>query len=143
MNTEKAVARLTEVIRRKHLALATERSYCAWLRRYCDNLKKFPTQLSSEQKLERFLNALAQENVAGAPKIKPFARLTLEGVWRCLNSIVVASERCADFEPQARHYTKLRHCKNQGGVVICGWVENQRSKDARSAVGALRTAALL
>jgi len=27
MNTEKALARLTEVIRRKHLALATERSY--------------------------------------------------------------------------------------------------------------------
>ena len=72
MNTEKAVARLTEVIRRKHLALATERSYCAWLRRYCDNLKKFPTQLSSEQKLERFLNALAQGNVAASTQNQAF-----------------------------------------------------------------------
>ncbi len=64
MNTEKALARLAEVIRRKHLALATERSYCAWLGRYCDSLKWLPTHLSSEQKLKRFLNTLAQENVA-------------------------------------------------------------------------------
>jgi hypothetical protein len=50
MNTEKALARLAEVIRRKHLALATERSYCAWFRRYYDNLKGFPAHMSSEQK---------------------------------------------------------------------------------------------
>jgi site-specific recombinase XerD len=72
MNIEKAVARLTEVIRRKHLALATERSYCAWLRRYCDNLKRLPSHLSSEQKLERFLNALAQENVAASTQNQAF-----------------------------------------------------------------------
>jgi integron integrase len=72
MNTEKAVARLTEVIRRKHLTLATERSYCAWLRRYCDSLKGLPAHLSSEQKLERFLNALAQENVAASTQNQAF-----------------------------------------------------------------------
>jgi hypothetical protein len=72
MNTEKALARLTEVIRRKHLALATERSYCAWLRRYCDNLKGLPAHLSSEQKLERFLNALAQQNVAASTQNQAF-----------------------------------------------------------------------
>ena len=72
MNAEKAVARLTEVIRRKHLALATERSYCAWLRRYCDDLKGVPAHLSSEQKLERFLNALAQENVAASTQNQAF-----------------------------------------------------------------------
>jgi hypothetical protein len=53
MDTETALERLAEVIRRKHLALATERSYCAWLRRYCDNLEGLPAHLSSEQKLER------------------------------------------------------------------------------------------
>jgi len=72
MNTEKALARLTEVIRRKHLALATERSYCAWLRRYCDNLKGLTAHLSSQQKLERFLNALAQENVAASTQNQAF-----------------------------------------------------------------------
>jgi site-specific recombinase XerD len=72
MNTEKAVAQLAQVIRRKHLALATERSYCAWLRRYCDNLKGLPAHLSSEQKLERFLNALAQNNVAASTQNQAF-----------------------------------------------------------------------
>lgn len=64
MNTEKAGARLTEIIRRKHLALATEHSYCAWLRRYCDYLRGLRFHLSSEQKLERFLTALSPKGVA-------------------------------------------------------------------------------
>jgi len=72
MNIEKALARLTEVIRRKHLALATERSYCAWLRRYCDNLKGVPAHLSSEQKPERFLSALARQNVAASTQNQAF-----------------------------------------------------------------------
>src|ERR1700722_16221066 len=72
MNTEKALERLAEVIRRKHLALATERSYGAWPRRYCDNLKGVPAHLSSEQKLERFLNALAQQNVAASTQNQAF-----------------------------------------------------------------------
>ena len=72
MNTEKALGRLTEVIRRKHLALATERSYRAWLRRYCNNIKGLPAHLSSEQKLERFLNALAHQNVAASTQNQAF-----------------------------------------------------------------------
>jgi hypothetical protein len=43
MNTDEAVHRLPEVIRRKHLAIATKRSYCAWLRRYCDCFKGLPS----------------------------------------------------------------------------------------------------
>jgi hypothetical protein len=31
-----------------------------------------------------------------------------------LNSIVAASALCAGVEPQARRYTKLRHCLNIG-----------------------------
>jgi hypothetical protein len=30
-------------------------------------------------------------------------------VRQCLKLIVVTSALCADFEPQAQHYTKLRH----------------------------------
>jgi hypothetical protein len=72
MNTNEAVRRLTEVVRRQHLALATERTYCAWLRRYCDFLKRLPLQLPSEHKLERFLTALAQKDVAASTQNQAF-----------------------------------------------------------------------
>ncbi len=55
MNADEAVGRLTEVVRRKHLALTTGRTYCAWLRRYCDFFKGPPPHLPSEHKLERFV----------------------------------------------------------------------------------------
>ena len=72
MNTDEAVRRLTEVVRRKHLALATERTYCAWLRRYCDFLKGLPLHLPSEHKLERFLTVLAQKDVAASTQNQAF-----------------------------------------------------------------------
>ncbi len=62
MKTDQALQKMTDVIRRKHLAL----SYCAWLRRYCDHLLKVPGHLTSEQKLERFLTALATEGLAAS-----------------------------------------------------------------------------
>ena len=42
MNTDEAVRRLTEVVRSKTLAFATDRNYCAWLRRYSGGLKGIP-----------------------------------------------------------------------------------------------------
>ena len=72
MNSKAALEKLTEVVRRKHFALATERSYCAWLRRYCDFMVKLPAHNSSEQKLERFLTALAQDNVAASTQNQAF-----------------------------------------------------------------------
>jgi site-specific recombinase XerD len=72
MNMNEAVRRLTEVVRRQHLALATERTYCAWLRRYCDFLKGLPLHLPSEHKLERFLTALAQKDVAASTQNQAF-----------------------------------------------------------------------
>ncbi|MGA2556987.1 MAG: phage integrase N-terminal SAM-like domain-containing protein, partial [Verrucomicrobiota bacterium] len=68
MNTGEAVRRLPKVVRRKHLAPATERTDCAWLRRYCDFLKRLPLRLPSEHKLERFLTVLTQEGVAASIK---------------------------------------------------------------------------
>src|SRR5579872_3503769 len=72
MKTDEAVKRLTEVIRRKHLALATERTYCTWLRRYCGFLKTLPLHLPSEHKLERFLTALALKDVAASTQNQAF-----------------------------------------------------------------------
>ena len=72
MNTEQALQRTREVIRRKHLALSTEEVYCAWLRRYCDFVKKFPLHTPSEQKLEGFLTALARDNVSASTQNQAF-----------------------------------------------------------------------
>src|SRR5258708_2096219 len=77
MNTDEAVRRLAEEIRRKQLALATERTYCAWLRRYFDYLKGFRHHLSSEQKLERFLTTLAKKHVAASTQNQAFNAIIL------------------------------------------------------------------
>jgi hypothetical protein len=68
MNTDEAI----QVLRRKHLGLATERSYCAWLRRYCDCLKGLPSHLSSQQKPEHFLTRLAKNGVAASTQNQAF-----------------------------------------------------------------------
>jgi hypothetical protein len=88
MNTNEAVRRLTQVVRRKHLALATERTYCAWLRRYCDFLKALPLHLPRQHKLERFLTVLAQKDVAASTQNQAF---------NAIISIVRAG-------PQRRHF---------------------------------------
>ena len=72
MNTEQAVERMTDAIRRKHFALNTEHSYCAWLKRYCDYVKKLPALMPSEQKLERFLTELARNDVAASTQNQAF-----------------------------------------------------------------------
>ena len=66
MDSEKAGARIMEIIGRKDLARATtEHSYCAWLKGYCDHLIGLPSHVSSEQKLEVFLAAPAQTGCRG------------------------------------------------------------------------------
>ena len=72
MKTDQALQKMTDVIRRKHLALNTEHTYCAWLKRYCDYIKKLPSDLPSEQKLERFLTALAKDDVASSTQNQAF-----------------------------------------------------------------------
>jgi hypothetical protein len=75
MKTNEALRPLTEVVRRQHLALATERTYCAWLRRYCDFLKGMPLDLPTEHKLERFLTVPAQKDVAASTQNQAFNAL--------------------------------------------------------------------
>ena len=72
MKTNEAVRRFTEVIMRKHLSLAKERSYRAWLRRYRDCLKGLPFHLPSQQKPERLLTALVKNSVAPGPQTQAF-----------------------------------------------------------------------
>ena len=72
MNTEEAVQKLSDVIRRKHLALATEQSYCAWLKRYCNFIKDFclPTFPASKNS-NGFSRIYLPRICPPAPGIKP------------------------------------------------------------------------
>src|SRR5437016_8928956 len=78
MKTEEALQRTREIIRRKHLALSTEAVYCAWLKRYCQFVKKCPPHMPSQQKLERFLTALAKENVTASTQNQAFNALLMQ-----------------------------------------------------------------
>ena len=73
MKTEQALQKMADVIRRKHFALNTEQSYCAWLKRYCNYVKTLPAGTPSEQKLERFLSALARDDVAASTQNQAFS----------------------------------------------------------------------
>jgi integron integrase len=60
MKPHEAIDRIRDVIRRQHKALSTEETYVFWVRRYIHALKKMPSELSSEKKLEQFLTDLAR-----------------------------------------------------------------------------------
>lgn len=62
MNTEQAIHRVRDIMRRQHNALSTEETYVFWLRRYMAALSKMPGGLSSEQKIEQFLTELARDH---------------------------------------------------------------------------------
>jgi integrase len=47
------------VMRRKHMALATERAYCGWIGRFYDFCLDLPKDMDAEMKMERFLTMLA------------------------------------------------------------------------------------
>jgi integron integrase len=66
MNSEHAIQRLREVVRRQHKAISTEATYVFWLRRYMRAIPGYPEGLSSEQKLERFLTDLARDRCVSA-----------------------------------------------------------------------------
>jgi len=72
MTTAEALRKLTDVLRRKHFALNTERSYVGWLRRYCDFIKALPAHIMSERKLEFFLTALAKDSVSTSTQNQAF-----------------------------------------------------------------------
>ena len=72
MNLNEALNRITDVMRRKQLARASEQRYRGWFKRYCQFVVKLPAHLPREQKLERFLTALAEEAVAASTQKQAF-----------------------------------------------------------------------
>jgi hypothetical protein len=75
MHTNETVRRLTEVARLKHFAIATERNYCAWLKRYCELPKRLVLHLPIEHKLKRFLTALHKQDVAASTQNQAFSAI--------------------------------------------------------------------
>src|SRR5438034_8786265 len=101
MKTDEAVARLAEVIRRKHLALNTEQSYCAWLRRYCQHITMLPADMPSEQKLEQFLTALSKTNITASTQNQAFNAIIFfsRGEHPTRRAPCLPQDRFVDFAP--------------------------------------------
>ena len=73
MKPSEALQKLTEVARRQHKSLATERTYGFWLRRYMEAVRSMPADLTSEQRLERFLTEMAlKRDVAASTQNQAF-----------------------------------------------------------------------
>lgn len=73
MKPQEALDKLTAVIRRQHKALATEQVYRHWLRRYMIAVQSMPRELTSEQRIERFLTELAlKRDVAASTQNQAF-----------------------------------------------------------------------
>lgn len=76
MTKPEAIAALVAVIRRKHLALATEDNYSHWLGRFFDFLRHHPGLLvEPAARMEAFLTAEAKRGVAAATQNQAFNAL--------------------------------------------------------------------
>lgn len=72
MNASEATSKLSAAIRLRHMSLKTEEAYCGWLRRYVQHLATVPAALSSAQKMETFLTALARAGVSASTQNQAF-----------------------------------------------------------------------
>jgi integron integrase len=59
MNIHQSILQLQKVVRRQHKALNTENTYVYWLKRYISVVQRLPKSLTSEKKVEHFLNGLS------------------------------------------------------------------------------------
>lgn len=76
MNTQQAIEKMREVMRRKHLAHSTEANYCQWLGRYARFVSERCSPADSvEQKLEAFLTQLATQDVSASTQNQAFNAL--------------------------------------------------------------------
>ncbi|MFZ4597809.1 MAG: tyrosine-type recombinase/integrase [Terrimicrobiaceae bacterium] len=71
-NKTKHLQLLTDVIRRKHYSLATERTYCLWFGKFWDHALKLPRDLSREKKLESFLTSEAKRGCSASTQNQAF-----------------------------------------------------------------------
>ncbi|RYD82031.1 MAG: integron integrase [Verrucomicrobiaceae bacterium] len=72
MNLESVLDRTRQIIRRKHYSWNTEKVYCHWIERYSRHVCKLPRELSSEQKMERFLTCLARGDCSASTQNQAF-----------------------------------------------------------------------
>jgi len=63
---------LSDIIRRKHYSLATERTYCLWFGKFWDFALKLPREWSREKKLESFLTAEARRGFSASTQNQAF-----------------------------------------------------------------------
>jgi len=67
MTTQQALKKMRDVIRRKHLAAATESAYLGWIRRYARFVyERGDGLVTPEQKMEAFLTQLARQDVSAS-----------------------------------------------------------------------------
>jgi integrase len=66
MDYNQALSEMRVQIRRRHLAVATEKTYCGWLRRFVDFLRRHGDTGTSEEKIERFLGELAHHRCSAS-----------------------------------------------------------------------------
>lgn len=73
MTAIEAEQRIREVIRRKHLAISTEESYCGWIARYVVFLSRLvPRPDKAEARVEAFLSSLARHGVSSSTQNQAF-----------------------------------------------------------------------
>ena len=77
MKLEIAIEKTRDVIRRKHLALATEQNYLHWLARFSMFVTERCPTGKPEQKMEAFLTQLACQDVSASTQNQAFCALLL------------------------------------------------------------------
>lgn len=75
MKLELAIQQLRSVLRRKHLSLSTEDNYVSWLVRFARFVRERSPEGRPEQKMERFLTQLAQQDVSASTQNQAFCAL--------------------------------------------------------------------
>jgi site-specific recombinase XerD len=75
MNLQTAIQRTRDIIRRRHLSLATGQSYCAWITRFARFVQERCSAAAPEQKMEAFLTQLARQDVSASTQNQAFCAL--------------------------------------------------------------------
>ena len=75
MNLDLALTKTRETIALRHLAIATEDSYVAWIARFARFISERCREGTPEAKMEAFLTQLARQGVAAATQNQAFCAL--------------------------------------------------------------------
>ncbi len=75
MNLEKAIGKIRDVCRIRHLSLSTEESYCGWVKRFARFVSERCREGTAAQKMEAFLTQLAKQDVAASTQNQAFCAI--------------------------------------------------------------------